>query len=99
MYPCDGSAFLDFAKYTDMMKSILIKSSQKIKKKLISGELCKSGVIARFCLRTVDDRRGIFLSIQLTQDDDTQRNGQHLRGSETQTVIVSSYVYTIQLQF
>lgn len=33
MYPCNGNVFLDFAKYTDMMTSTLIKSSPKNKEK------------------------------------------------------------------
>lgn len=56
-----------------------------------SGELCESGVVARFCLWTVDDRRGGFLSIQLTQDGNTQRNGQYLKDGDSYCFIPCLY--------
>lgn len=62
---------------------------QKTQQKL--GELCESGVVARVCLWTVDDRRGVCLSIQLTQDGNTQRNGHYLNDGDSYCFIPCLY--------
>lgn len=76
-----------FPKYADMMNSSIEKSNDKLKKKKISGVLCRiwqNGVVACLCLWTVNHRGDIILPIQPTQDSDAQCNRRDLKDSETE---------------